>query len=785
MGRRVSIVPHTHWDREWYRPFQSFRMRLVDLVDGLLPRLESDPAYTHFMLDGQMAVVDDYLEIRPEAEERIRRLATSGRLAVGPWYILMDEFLVSGETIIRDLELGLARAAEFGGAMPVGYLPDMFGHIAQMPQILQQFAFADAVVWRGVPGAVDRSAFWWEAPDGSRVRAEYLVDGYSNGATLPPTGTMLVDEVNAWCDRFADLLGDADVLWMNGTDHLMPQPWLGRVVDEANALDSHDYVVASLAEHVARGPRTGLPTHRGELRSGARANLLMGVTSNRVDVRQAAARVERAIEQVAEPLCALYLSEWPASFLDAAWLEVIRNAAHDSICACSHDDVVAAVLHRYAEAEAIAEGLARRALKAIARAQRSSAPVIVNPSARARGGIVQLRAIPAPPGAQIATERDGRVSYFVRVADVPGFGWAPATAAVGPPATADALRLANDLVDVTIDPSDGTFSIGDHRGLGRLVDGGDSGDTYNYNPPASDVVIDTPLWVTTHVLDRGPVVARVVIRRGYQWPTGHDPGRDTRIGAVEVEIVTILELRTGEEFVRIEFAFENGADDHRLRAHFRLPRPASHSRAECAFTVVTRGLEAEGGPTELPLPTYPSRRFVSAGGLTLAHEGLPEYELVDLDDGHAHELAVTLLRATRMLSRGPMRQRPLPAGPDIELRGSQVPGPHRLRLAVTVDAIDPYALVDDAFNPLLVATGEGTGDAAATGSALTIDGAQVSAVRRVAGALEVRLFNPTDTPTTATIAHRSGWLVDLRGRGIERFDESISLGPHAIVTARM
>ena len=134
--RRVNVVPHTHWDREWYAPFRTFQLRLVDLVDGLLELMESDPSYAHFLLDGQMAAVDDYLEVRPENEGRLRRLAASGRITFGPWYVLMDEFLVSGETIVRNLQLGLERAAAFGGAMEVGYLPDMFGHVAQMPQLL-------------------------------------------------------------------------------------------------------------------------------------------------------------------------------------------------------------------------------------------------------------------------------------------------------------------------------------------------------------------------------------------------------------------------------------------------------------------------------------------------------------------------------------------------------------------------------------------------------------------------------------------------------------------------
>src|SRR5437870_1755862 len=118
MPRTVAIVPHTHWDREWYSPFQTFRLKLVDLLDELLPALEADPSYARFMLDGQMAVVDDYLALRPDAEERLRRLAASGRLSVGPWYVLMDEFCVSGETIVRDLQLGLERAAAFDELLP-------------------------------------------------------------------------------------------------------------------------------------------------------------------------------------------------------------------------------------------------------------------------------------------------------------------------------------------------------------------------------------------------------------------------------------------------------------------------------------------------------------------------------------------------------------------------------------------------------------------------------------------------------------------------------------------
>lgn len=166
-SHELVVVPHTHWDREWYLPFQRFRLQLVALLDELLDRMEADPRH-RFTLDGQMAAVDDYLEVRPEARERVTALVKSGRLAVGPWDILMDEFLCSGEQVVRNLERGIRRSGELGGTMPVGYLPDMFGHIAQMPQILRGAGLDHACVFRGVPGAVTSDTFAWVSPTAPR-----------------------------------------------------------------------------------------------------------------------------------------------------------------------------------------------------------------------------------------------------------------------------------------------------------------------------------------------------------------------------------------------------------------------------------------------------------------------------------------------------------------------------------------------------------------------------------------------------------------------------------------
>ncbi|MFP5254614.1 MAG: alpha-mannosidase [Acidimicrobiia bacterium] len=870
--RRVHIVPHTHWDREWYSPYQTFRLRLVDLLDQLLPELEADPSYAHFLLDGQMAVVEDYLEVRPEAEERLRALAGRGRVAMGPWYALPDEFLVSGETLVRNLQLGLRVATRFGGAMEVGYLPDMFGHIAQMPQLLRLFGFEHAVVWRGVPSAIDRSGFWWSSPDGSTVRAEYLPQGYGNGARVPDDAKALLRRIAEFEEEQGELL-TGPILWMNGTDHLMPQPWLGRVVAEANELAAGgeadvELHVCSLADHVRRSPTDGLPSWTGELRSGARANLLMGVASNRVDVKQAAARAERALERLAEPLSALVLpaEAWPERLLDLAWLEVIRNSAHDSICACSVDEVCDAVLHRYAEATQIADGLAERALQALGAtvAVDGRTPVVVNPSARERGGVVELRlpgeAVPAgtqlvaarppervlmdttpvevatvtvaeleyvhgirsftiegldgeelisvarePAGALVTPpvrrallalreEQAGRqvrvrvtnraaVTVLAAVPPVAGFGWrtwkAPAST---DPVVVTETALDNGRVRVEVDPADGTFSLDGVRGCGRLVDGGDVGDTYNWCPPPEELLVDQPRAVATRIVEGGPVRGRLEVRRTYELPTHVEGGR--RVGRAEVEVRTTLELAAGEDLLRVTVAFDNhGLRDHRLRVHLPLPDRAAGSRAECAFAVVERGLDAEGGATEIGLPTFPSRRFVTAGGLTVAHEGLVEYELVDVVDGTAGALALTLLRATGMLSQGPMATRPLPAGPFTPMEGPQLQAPVEVRFALHTAGRDPYAVADDALLPLLVTRGGGdAGTRAPAGRLLTVRGAVVSALTREAGQLHLRVFNPWPDPTTVEVEGRSGWLVDLRGRPLAPFEASFALGPAQIAT---
>jgi alpha-mannosidase len=185
------------------------------------------------------------------------------------------------------------------------------------------------------------------------------------------------------------------------------------------------------------------------------------------------------------------------------------------------------------------------------------------------------------------------------------------------------------------------------------------------------------------------------------------------------------------------------------------------------------------------VPTFPSRRFVCAGGLTVFHEGLHEYELVDVDQGRARTLALTLLRATGVLSRATTSHRRSPAGPPLAVEGAQMLGPVECRYALCLDPTDPFVAADDAFLPLLTTTAAGGGNRPPIGQELAIEGAELSALRRDDGALVVRVFNPTPAPTHVSLGGRSGRLVDLAGNRVGDFEGGFELGPWKVATARL
>ncbi|WP_200210346.1 glycoside hydrolase family 38 C-terminal domain-containing protein [Micromonospora coerulea] len=911
----IIVVPHTHWDREWYEPFQRFRLRLVALLDEVFDRMAHDERQ-RFTLDGQLAAVDDYLEVRPERREQVVALVRAGRLSVGPWQILLDEFLCSGENIVRNLERGLARSAGLGGAMPVGYLPDMFGHVAQMPQLLAGAGLAHACVFRGVPERVRSHAFAWQAPDGTTIRTEYLPGGYGNAAGLMDNPRLVTRRAVDLAERLRGWRPDGDdtpILAMYGTDHAAPAPDAPDRLAAAD-VDGVRLRLGTLAEYFATQPTTvdGLPVVAGELRSHARANILPGVISVRAHLKQAMGRAERRVERYAEPLAALFHDPSVQRFLDMAWTRLIDASCHDSVTGCGCDETAEQVAARLAEADQLGRAVCDLVGARLAGGVPRDGYLLFNPTPAARTALVRLdvegpgdgavglvgadgtvapaqvldRArtlladdlVPTADLPAVLTRVHGRELYGqeitawsvspddatltfrvarhgdpafdvedVRLAlaaavgpdrwrvrivaaprltvaalvEVPALGLAavrpvalppddPATradnpapvpeaararangAALGPeaagaagpaPVTVVGRAVDNGLLRVEV-AEDGTLRLSAPDGLSvdgvaRIVDGGDVGDSYNYAPPAADELVDKPRAVRTVVVHEGPVVAVLDVVREYRWPVGADVDAGSRrVDRETATVTTRVELRAGEAFARLRLSFDNRCDDHRVRLHLPLPAAARSSYAEGQFAVVERGLTAEGGGGEVPLPTFPASGFVAAGGaegsLAVLLTQPTEYEVTD----SGRELAVTVLRAIGMLSRNRHALRDEPAGPQLPTPLAQCRGERSVELAVLPfrgdwDSAGVLAAAEAYRHELLDFPGSGEPSAGlpapVTGVTVDGDGVALTSLRDRDGRIELRVVAARDTNAVIGAGRglRGAWRADLIGRAGE------------------
>lgn len=387
--KTIHLVSHTHWDREWYRTFQQFRLRLVHLVDGLLDILAADRGYKHFMLDGQTIILDDYLLMRPEAESTLTRLIRSGRALIGPWHILPDMFLVSPEAHIRNLLAGDRNARRFGPKMPIGYMPDSFGHIGQMPQILRGFGIDNACLWRGLDD--QPTEFWWQSPDGTRVLMLYLRDSYSNGASLNAGDpAQFTEQIKQAADSLAPHSAAQDLLVMFGTDHMEPPRGTSKAIEAANkGLADYRVVHSTLPAYlkavqsqIAKG-KSEIPVVVGELRSSKRSHLLPGVLSTRMWIKQRNHACENLLEKYAEPFSTFANIIYqpapnssfilhPSSLLRQAWMLLLQNHPHDSICGCSIDQVHEEMRPRFDQVEQIGEEITRQSLEALAGSVKTS-----------------------------------------------------------------------------------------------------------------------------------------------------------------------------------------------------------------------------------------------------------------------------------------------------------------------------------------------------------------------------------------------------------------------------
>ncbi|MBF2483324.1 alpha-mannosidase [Listeria welshimeri] len=365
--KKAHIISHSHWDREWFLPLESLRFRLVTLMDEVEALLDKENGFNHFHMDGQMIMLEDYLAVKPAKKEKMKQLVSEGKLRIGPWYMLQDAFLTSGEANIRNLQYGLEMAEEFGQVEKIGYFPDTFGLYGQVPQLMRQAGFDTVVFGRGVnPTGFNNQVFdsafaskysemFWESPDGSKVLGILLANWYSNGNEIP------VDKEEAkdfWDKKLADVERFAstdDWLFMNGCDHQPVQIDLAEALEVARELYPDVDFIHSHFEKYQDAVKAGLnpeklQTVHGELTSQQSDgwSTLANTASSRIYLKQANAKIERLLERLAEPISVMATEagvSYPHEYLAFAWKLLMENQIHDSITGCSLDEV-----HREMEA---------------------------------------------------------------------------------------------------------------------------------------------------------------------------------------------------------------------------------------------------------------------------------------------------------------------------------------------------------------------------------------------------------------------------------------------------
>ena len=390
MKRTAHYVVSTHWDREWYESFQGFRSRLVRLIDELLETMRRNPEFRYFQMDGQVIPIEDYLEVRPEHEEEIRALIRDGRLRIGPWYVLPDEFLVSGESLVRNLQMGLTIAQRFGavnGGSRVGFVCDLFGHTSQLPQILRGFGIDNALIWRGVNEDTHGGMFRWRSPDGSEVIVYRFspIGGYCTWAFRVRKGLVHEEpvETETAVKAIRELVAHESercptpaLLLFDGGDHMEIEPRTPELLKKAaEGLKDAEILFSHLEgymEDVREQRDLVTKVVEGELREpgkmGDEAWLIPGVASSRVHLKQANVRCENELCLWAEPLsvfAATLGKEYPSRYLELAWRYLLQNQPHDSICGCSIDQVHKDMEYRYDQSYGIANLVARDAMKAM------------------------------------------------------------------------------------------------------------------------------------------------------------------------------------------------------------------------------------------------------------------------------------------------------------------------------------------------------------------------------------------------------------------------------------
>jgi alpha-mannosidase len=758
-AKRILVVAHTHWDREWYHPAATFRRRLVALVDELLD--QPPAAGESFLLDGQAILLDDYLAVRPDRAAELGALLRDGRLEAGPWYVLADELIPSGEALVRNLLAGRdALRAMRAQSPPVLYCPDSFGHPAALPDLAAGFGCDLVIVWRGYGGArwPAGDLARWTGTAGSQVLLHHLArDGYELGSSLPVGSIAAAERWRRLSPELLDRSHTGVALLLNGADHHARQRNHRDAVDALRAAAAPVSVShASLREAsdaIVRSARAAkLPDACGELRdSYGYTWALQGTLGTRAGQKRRNALAERLLIRDLEPWIALGADggdDTARALLRTAWRTLLAGQPHDTLCGTSVDAVAASLDERHAEVEAQSVELRAEAIRLLTghdseRARRESsawrpAVLIRNPVARSRGGVVELRLAATLADVAVGPGSAARQGVPRR---------APAWGVVGVPLQVLQRRERVELTESPRDYPDADL-VAEARAVGWTEPIGGYAIESRLHGRADRGSVPNRVRCEASSLDNGLVRVRVsptgVVRiedlitgavledavaledrvdvgdlytpalRAHRSPPRFRRTRLVHRGPLRGELALEFGARAGAavgqlrcrislvldadvRFVRVRITGWNGVSDHRLRLLVHTAVEKGETLADAAFHPVSRrGLELGGDDAAM-------EHVVPTAPLhRWVSRFSPSLGVTVVSDGLAEyesladgTIAVTLVRAVGALSRADLPERPGHAGWPAPTPAAQSRGPFEAELAIAMHGADSPEQRDD------------------------------------------------------------------------------------------
>lgn len=689
MTWNAQIISHTHWDREWYLNSPYTNEWLVPFFDQLFKMFEKEEAY-QFVLDGQMAMIDDYFEElakgnRPvyKYRNKIRKYVQEGRLFIGPYYLQPDWQLLSEEALVRNLLIGHKKASEYGKCMHVGWLLDNFGQISQTAQIHKECDIQGLYVWRGVemdPRQV-RSEFIWEAPDGTRMPSVYLLNSYRNVMRLAEYAEIMKRRIYDEVDKLQDFMTTSNMLMMNGYDQEMVPDDIQPYIKTKELDTEHIKVTQSNPERYLASvleEEPDLMTLQGALYSGRFIAVFPGVMSSRMYLKLQNDASQKAIEHHAEPLSMLdyFLGgDYEASVLDRAWELLLKNHPHDSICGVSIDDVHQDMENRTRDFHFLMDHQIRKAVMHLAKRINTKHLedenyFVYNPSPYPRSEVISING----------------ENYYMDHIEPFGYTHVKKKQVVGSIIKED-NHLENNKIKVIINPN-GTFDLY-HKatnrwyvGLGMLEDKGDAGDEYNYSYPDTDKsYYSTDSNVTITDLMVTPEKVQVEIRFDMDLPIGITKDRKKRNHErMNMPVRQVVTMEANSEVIKVKTAIRNTVKDHRVRALFPTDITADYTYAGSPFDVVKRPIHMDdydeamipdnvkrvivGAREAKPNTTFLGRELIDINdgekGLAILSKGLPEYTVYQ----DKNTIALTLFRSVGWIAKD-INTRIGDAGPEI------------------------------------------------------------------------------------------------------------------------